>query len=186
MQLFKCTIAFAVLYIVSMGISYAQIDFSNLTDEQIYRKQNKYNTWSVTIGYGPVFYYTDVIDYTVFPKSDYRFAPSVIVSKQWGRAWGIDAQFIGGDMYGEKNNRYFKGSFRDYSLNLRFSINQLVAFGPLADKWDLYGKVGLGINAFRSRLQRLDDDSFMLVNDVHKNLGGYPNPPGWQMMIIWW
>ncbi|MGQ1785505.1 OmpA family protein [Saccharicrinis sp. GN24d3] len=179
MKFFKYTLAFAILYIISTSMALAQIDFSNLTEEQIYRKQNKYNTWSVTLGYGPVFFYTDVIDYTVFPKSDYRFAPTVIVSKQWGRAWGLEAQFLGGSMYGEKNNRYFKGSFRDYSLNLRFSINQLVAFGPLGDKWDLYGKVGLGINAFRSRLRRLDDDSFMLVNDVHKNLGGYPNPPGW-------
>ena len=171
----------SILALLLMGTTYmsAQIDFSNLTDEQIYRKENKYNTWSLTVGYGTLFYYTDVIDYTVFPTSNLKLAPSVIVSKQLGRAWGLDAEFITGKMYGEKNNRYFKGDFMDYSMNLRFSINQLVAFGPLADKWDIYGKIGFGVSAFRSRLRRIDNDAFMQVNDVHKNLGGYPKPPGW-------
>lgn len=174
-------LALSILALFLLGTTYmsAQIDFSNLSDEQIYRKENKYNTWSVTLGYGTLFYYTDVIDYTVFPKSNLKLSPSVIVSKQLGRAWGLDAEFITGQLYGEKNNRYFKGDFMDYSMNLRFSINQLVAFGPLADKWDIYGKIGFGVNAFRSRLRRLDDDTFMQVNDVHKNLGGYPKPPGW-------
>ncbi len=166
--------------VLSCTYSFAQIDFSNLTDEQIYRKHNKYNTWSVNIGYGPLVYYTDVIDYTLFPKENIKLAPSIIVSKQLGRSWGLDAQFLMGDMYGQKNNRYFEGDFMDYTMNVRFSINQLVAFGPLADKWDIYGKVGLGVTAFRSRLRRLDDDSFMQVKDVHDNLGGYPNPPGWE------
>ncbi len=160
-------------------LSFAQTDFSNLTNEQIYRKQNKYNTWSATIGYGPLTYYTDVIDYTIFPNSNIKLGPTVIVSKQLGRPWGIDAQFIMADMYGQKNNRYFKGDLLDYSLNLRFSINQLVAFGPLRDKWDIYGKVGFGVTSFRSRLRRLDDDSFMTVSEVYDNLAGYPNPAGW-------
>ncbi len=179
MQFYRFFLSILALLLIGTTYMSAQIDFSNLTDEQIYRKQNKYNTWSVTVGYGPLFYYTDVIDYIVFPKSNLKLAPSVIVSKQLGRAWGLDAEFITGQMYGEKNNRYFKGDFMDYSVNLRFSINQLVAFGPLADKWDIYGKIGFGVTAFRSRLRRLDDDAFMQVNDVHKNLGGYPKPPGW-------
>ena len=180
MQHYKFIFTTFILLFICSCYSFAQIDFSNLTDEQIYRKDHKYNTWSITLGYGSIFYYTDVIDYTVLPKSNLKFAPTVIVSKQLGRAWGLDAQFLMGDMYGEKNNRYFKGDFLDYSMNIRFSINQLVAFGPLGDKWDIYGKVGLGVNSFRSRLRRLDDDSFMLVDEVYRNLGGYPNPPGWE------
>ncbi len=179
MQIYKYTLTTVALFILGTVYSFAQIDFSNLTDEQIYRKQNKYNTWSITVGYGSLLYYTDIIDYTVLPKSNLKLAPTVIISKQLGRSWGLDAQFLTGKMYGEKNNRYFKGDFLDYSMNVRFSINQLVAFGPLGDKWDIYGKVGLGVSAFRSRVRRLDDNSFMRVNDVHKNLGGYPNPPGW-------
>ncbi len=178
MQFNKFTLTILIALLTAVN-SFAQIDFSNLTDEQIYRKDNKYNTWDFTLGYGPIVYYTDVIDHTVLPKGDVKFGPTIIVSKQLGRAWGIDGQFVMGNMYGQKNNRYFKGDFFDYTLNLRFSINQLVAFGPLGDKWDIYGKVGLGVNAFRSRLRRIDDDSFMVVSDVHNNLGGYPNPPGW-------
>ncbi|TLX76967.1 OmpA family protein [Labilibacter sediminis] len=180
MRFLKTAVIATALYFISFSYSLAQIDFSNLTNEQIYRKENKYNTWSITAGYGPVIYYTDVIDYTMFPKENLKFGPTFILSKQLGRSWGLDAQFVMANMYGQKNNRYFEGDFFDYSLNLRFSINQLVAFGPLADKWDIYGKVGLGVTSFRSRLRRLDDDSFMQVSDVHDNLGGYPNPPGWE------
>lgn len=180
MRFFKIVvIAYALNFIYPCN-SFSQIDFSNLTNEQIYRKENKYNTWSITAGFGPVIYYTDVIDYTLLPKENLKLGPTLILSKQFGRSWGLDAQFMMADMYGQKNNRYFKGDLYDYSLNLRFSINQLVAFGPLHDKWDIYGKIGLGVTQFRSRLRRLDDNSFMQVNDVHNNLGGYPNPPGWE------
>ncbi len=157
----------------------AQIDFSNLTNEQIYNKENKYNTWSVSVGYGLILYYTDVIDYTILPSNNYKFGPSLTLSKQFGRAWGIDGQFMTADMYGQKNNRYFKGNLMDYSLSLRFSINQLVSFGPINDKWDLYGKLGLGVVAFRSRLRALEDDRFLTAGDVHNYLVGYPIPPGW-------
>ncbi len=175
----KFTLVIIVTLFALPDLLNAQIDFSNLTNEQIYRRDNKYNTWSFALGYGPVFYYTDVINYTAFPKENIQSGPTFILSKQFGRAWGIDAQVVMVDMYGEKNNRYFKGDLFDYTMNLRFSINQLVAFGPMFDKWDLFGKIGLGVTSFRSRLRRLDDNSFMHVEDVHDNLGGYPNPPGW-------
>ncbi len=169
----------AVHLLISSTI-YSQIDFSNLTNEQIYRKGNKYNTWSLTLGYGPILYYTDVIDYTIFPSHDLKFGPSAILSKQFGRAWGIDAQFITADMYGEKNNRYFAGNFLDATLNLRFSINQLVMFGPMKDKWDLYGKIGMGVAAFRSQLRRISTDEIMTMSEVQGNIAGYPNPAGWE------
>ncbi len=173
---------FLVLFLGLMYVNntYSQIDFTKLTEEQVFIKTNKYNTWSISIGAGPVIYYTDVIDYSVLPRENYRFGTSFKVTKQFGRAWGLEAQFIMADMYGQKNNRYFKGKLNDYSLNLRFSINQLVALGPLNDKWDIYGKIGLGAVAFRSRLRRLSNDNFMKVKELYQNLGGYPNPPGWE------
>jgi outer membrane protein OmpA-like peptidoglycan-associated protein len=139
---------------------FSQTDFGNLSEEQIYRKGNKYNTWTVTVGYGPVIYYTDVIDYTIFPKNHWRFGPTVMVSKQFNRPWGIDAQFLTANMYGQKNLRYFEGSFMEATINLTFSINQFAAFGPVADKWDFYGKLGLGAVFFRSRQRALVDQEY--------------------------
>ncbi|NPA35817.1 MAG: OmpA family protein [Chlorobi bacterium] len=173
---------------------FSQIDFGNLSEEQIYRKGNKYNTWSVTVGFGPVIYYTDVIDYTIFPKSNWKFGPSIMISKQFNRPWGLDAQFITADMYGQKNLRYFEGSFMEATINLTFSINQFAAFGPIADKWDFYGKIGLGAVFFRSRQHALYDqdyynddgtvehiskDDILRVKHVY-DFVSYPQPEGWQ------
>ncbi|MGM0376235.1 MAG: OmpA family protein [Bacteroidota bacterium] len=156
-----------------------QIDFYNLDEEQLYDPEGKYNTWSVTAGYGPVVYYTDVVDYTIFPSHHLRFGPSFMVSKQFGRPWSIDAQYITADMYGEKNSRYFSGNFYDLSLNLNFSINQLVLFGPVKDRLNIFGKIGVGTNHFRSRQRHVDTDEWITVGDVHQSTPGYPKPYGW-------
>ncbi len=170
----------------------AQIDFGSLSEEQIYRKENKYNTWSVTVGYGSVTYYTDVVDYTILPSHNWKFGPSVMVSKQFNRPWGLDAQFLTANMYGEKNHRYFEGDFMEASLNLTFSINQFAMFGPIADKWDIYGKLGFGMIFFRSRQRALYDDVYydngvpetitkdqiLQVKHVYDFIS-YPKPEGW-------
>ncbi len=171
---------------------FAQIDFGSLSEEQIYRKENKYNTWSVTVGYGAVTYYTDVVDYTMLPSHNWKFGPTIMVSKQFNRPWGLDAQFLTANMYGEKNHRYFEGDFMEASLNLTFSINQFAGFGPIADKWDIYGKVGFGMVFFRSRQRALYDqlyyengvpetivkDQILQVKHVYDFIS-YPKPEGW-------
>ncbi len=181
----------------------AQIDFGKLSEEQIYRKGNKYNTWSVSVGVGPVIYYTDVVDYTIFPKNHWKFGPTIMVSKQFNRPWGIDAQFLSANMYGQKNHRYFEGNFMEGTINLTFSINQFAAFGPIADKWDFYGKVGLGAVFFRSRQRALYDqeyinddgsvemipkDNIMRAKYVY-DFVSYPMPEGWKpddYLVIGW
>lgn len=157
----------------------AQTDFYNLEEEQIYRPGNKYNTWSFTAGYGPVTYYTDVIDYALLPSHHWKFGPTLMLSKQFGRPWSIDAQFTTADMYGEKNKRYFYGNFMDFTLNLNVSINQLVLFGPIRDKWNIYGKIGLGLNYFRARQRNIETDAWMTVADIYDGTPGYPSPYGW-------
>ncbi|MFO8001560.1 MAG: OmpA family protein [Marinilabilia sp.] len=156
------------------------IDFYNLEEEQLYDPDRKYNTWSLTAGYGPVVYYTDVVDYTVFPGHNWRFGPTVMLSKQFGRPWSVDAQFLTADMYGEKNSRYFSGNFYDISLNLNFSINQLVMFGPIDDRLNIYGKIGLGTNHFRARQKSLTTRDWVTVGEVHNSTPGYPKPYGWE------
>ena len=168
-----------LLVIFSTNISAQQIDFYNLDEEQLYNPDKKYNTWSVTAGFGPVVYYTDVVDYTVFPSKNWKFGPSVIISKQFGRPWSFDAQFLTADMYGEKNSRFFEGNFYDLTLNLNVSINQLVLFGPIRDRLNIYGKIGLGANYFRARQQNIETGAWITVGDVHNSTPGYPRPYGW-------
>jgi outer membrane protein OmpA-like peptidoglycan-associated protein len=167
------------LLLLGGQIKAQQIDFYNLEEEQLYDPAKKYNTWSVTAGVGPVVYYTDVVDYTIFPTSNWKLGPSFIISKQFGRPWSIDAQFLMADMYGEKNTRFFEGDFFDLTLNLNVSINQLVLFGPIRDRLNIYGKIGLGANYFRARQQSLETGDWITVGDVHNSTPGYPRPYGW-------
>ncbi len=189
---------FLLMVLYLPGNLFAQIDFGSLSEEQIYRKGNKYNTWSVTVGAGPVIYYTDVIDYTIFPKNHWRFGPTIMVSKQFNRPWGMDAQFLAANMYGQKNHRYFEGNLMEATLNLTFSINQFAAFGPVADKWDFYGKVGVGAVIFRSRQRALYDQVIdgeqIQEGDIMKakwvyDFVSYPMPEDWEpddYLVIGW
>nr|WP_321450403.1 OmpA family protein [uncultured Carboxylicivirga sp.] len=188
------TLIYTLLLSSIFFTSMAQIDFANLSEEQIYRKENKYNTWAVTLGYGPVIYYVDVIDYTVFPKNDWKFGPTLMLSKQLNRTWGLDAQYMMADMYGQKNTRYFKGDLMDLTLNVTFSVNQLAIFGPINDKWNIYGKLGFGLTYFRSKQYRLTPGSYtnpdgtieelvpgqvLQVKHVYDYNFGYPDAYGW-------
>ncbi len=185
---FKKYILLIVIFLPSV-LTFAQIDFGKLSEEQIYRKGNKYNTWSVTVGFGPVIYYTDVMDYTIFPKDHWKFGPSIMVSKQFNRPWGIDAQFLTANTYGQKNHRYFEGSFMEGTINLTFSINQFAAFGPIADKWDFYGKIGIGAVFFRSTQKSISDQilgidtlkqgDVLRVRNVYDYVS-YPRPEDWE------
>lgn len=157
----------------------SQIDFGSLRDEQLYIKGNRYNNWTVGAGFGPTFYYVDIIDYTLFPKSHYRFAPMISLARQFNRPWGVEARVMYAGMYGQKNGRYFSGDLVDATLSLTLSINQLAIFGPIADRWNIYARLGLGAVFFRSRVRDVDDDSFKKVKDVYPYISGYPNPYGW-------
>ena len=157
----------------------AQIDFGSLSEQQLYKRENKYNNWSIGIGMGPVFYYTDIIDYSVMPKDHYRFAPTIMVARQFNRPWGIEAQLMMADMYGQKNGRYFSGHLVDATLNLTLSINQMAIFGPIGDRWNIYAKLGFGLVYFRSRVRDLEDQTFKKVKDIYPFISGYPNPYGW-------
>ncbi|PRZ00578.1 outer membrane protein OmpA-like peptidoglycan-associated protein [Marinilabilia salmonicolor] len=175
----KILFVIVISVFVCISANAQQIDFYNLEEEQIYNPARKYNTWSLTAGIGPVVYYTDVVDYSVFPSQNWKFGPSLLVSKQLGRPWSVDAQFLMADMYGEKNSRFFEGDFYDLTLNLNVSINQLVLFGPIRDRLNIYGKIGLGVNYFRARQRNIETGEWITVGDVHGGTPGYPRPYGW-------
>lgn len=188
-------IILSVFVLCQVANVWAQGEDGELSEEQIYRKGNKYNTWSISAGVGPVIYYTDVIDYTVFPSSNWKFAPTLMLSKQFNRPWGIDLQWMMADMYGQKNTRYFEGDFHDITINGTLNVNQLAIFGPIKDKWNIYVKLGIGLTYFRSSLHRLTDgtyydpetgineplvpDQVLKVKHVYENVEGYPTPHGW-------
>ncbi|HBX89457.1 MAG TPA: OmpA family protein, partial [Marinilabiliaceae bacterium] len=170
----KRIVPFLFFIIFVSTIASAQIDFGSLEDEQIYRPDRKYNTWSLTAGYGPVIYYTDVIDYTFFPSSNMKFGPSVQLAKQLGRAWSVEAEFLMADMYGQKYKRYFEGDFRQAGLNLKVYINQLIFNGPMRDRWNVYAKLGLGATFFRSSMREQGSERLHTMGDIFGGVSGYP------------
>lgn len=169
----KRSLLLVLLYFSGVSLAFSQIDFGNLEEEQIYRKGGKYNWWSVSVGFGPVIYYTDVIDYTIFPSENWKFGPSISVARQLGRSWALEGQFLMADMYGQKYNRYFEGDFRELTLNLNAYLNQLLMGGPMRDKWNVYAKLGIGVNYFRSTMREQGTDAFLRVNDIF-TMGAYP------------
>jgi len=168
-----------IFFLSTYSILWGQDKNTQLTEEQIYRKGNKYNTWSVSAGFGPVIYYVDVIDYTVFPNDNWKFAPTIMLSKQFNRLWSADLQWMMADMYGQKNGRYFTGELSDFSINGTLNINQLAIFGPISDKWNIYAKLGFGLTYFRSRQFDLETNEPKQVQDIYENIAGYPTPHGW-------
>jgi outer membrane protein OmpA-like peptidoglycan-associated protein len=174
----KRTLLSLCLILTGFTATFAQIDFGSLEEEQIYRPDSAYNTWSITVGYGPVVYYTDIIDYTLFPSSELKLGPSVQISKQFGRSWALEGEFIMADMYGQKYNRYFEGDFREASLNVKAYINQLIFNGPLKDRWNIYAKIGLGVNFFRSTMREQGTDRLLTMDDIFGGVSGYPTSYG--------
>lgn len=158
-------------------ISHAQIDFGNLEEEQIYRKDGKYNLWSIGVGFGPVIFYGDVIDYTLVPSDNLKFGPSVNIARQFGRSWNVDLQFMMADLYGKKSkyDRYFEGDFREVTLNVNANLNQLILGGPMRDRWNVYAKFGFGVNYFRSALREQGTGNLHKAILFKENPGGYPN-----------
>ncbi len=166
-----------IAFLIGVSNTFSQIDFGNLEEEQVYKKGNKYNVWSVTLGYGPVIYYTDVIDYTMFPSGNWKFGPSLNIARQFGRSWAVDANFLMAGMYGKKYNRYFDGDFREITLNLNAYLNQLILGGPMRDKWNVYAKLGIGVNHFRSAMLEQGTNRHLTVDEIFGGsgaLGRYP------------
>lgn len=143
--------------LLATTIASAQIDFSNLEDGQIYGRDKDFNTWSVTLGYGPVIYYTDMVNYSILPSDNWRFGTSLALAKQFGRSWAVEGQFLTANMYGEKFRRYFTGDFREGTVNVKAYLNQLILNGPMRDRWNVYAKAGIGVNFFRSSMRSLGE-----------------------------
>ena len=145
---------------------------SRKTDERIieedmrYSAEKKFNSWALSVGYGPFWMYTDITNYSVFPKK-LHLSPSIILSKQLVPALAVDLQFLRGEMFGEKGLYYFKGDLNEFSLNATFYINQMILNpGPINDKWNIFFKIGAGSTFFRNRMHFTLDDSFVRQSDL--------------------
>jgi len=131
-----------------------------------YSREKKFNSWSVSVGYGPMILYTDITSYTLFPNEKWNMAPMVKVTKYLNPAFAFDFQLLGGNMYGSNVGYYFEGDLIDYTVSHVGIINQMLSTpGPIKDRWDFYYKIGFGATAFRSRLYHSSNDSLVMVRD---------------------
>lgn len=165
-------ITFLFLLILVPAALFAQVrttDQRIISEEMRYSAEKKFNTWALTVGYGPLIMYADITNYSFLPKGKIDFGPSVILSKQIFPALAIDLQYLSGKMNGEFGEHYFKGDLYEGSLSAVLFLNQLTASpGPINDKWNLYIKAGAGATFFRSKLHFVANDE--VVKDV--DLGG--------------
>ncbi len=130
-----------------------------------YSSEKRFNTWSVSLGYGPLIMYNDLADYSVFP-THWKFGPIISVSKQWVPAMAFDFQFLSSDFRGGNTTFYSEGNLMDFSINSETYINQILPLpGPLNDKWNFYLKLGFGLTAFRNRVRYTDTNEFVHNRD---------------------
>lgn len=161
----KRTIFCYLFFIICSGQLTAQIrltDTRDISEKMRYSVEKRFNSWALTAGYGPVIMHTDISDYSFFPKSNWNFGPTIILSKQLVPPLAIDLQYMFSDMYGEKDKYFFEGDFRDISLNAVLYINQLGARpGPVNHVWNFYIKAGAGANYYRSALKFKESGDFV-------------------------
>lgn len=144
-----------------------QTDKRIITEEMRYSAEKKFNTWALTVGYGPLIMYTDITNYSFLPDNKVNFGPTIILSKQFFPSFALDLQYLSGKMSGDHGQYYFTGDFQEGSLSAVLFLNQLTASpGPINDKWNLYIKVGAGATFFRSRLHFADDNSVVRKSDI--------------------
>ncbi len=137
-----------------------------IEEDMRYSREKKFNSWSVSVGYGPLIMYSDITNYTVFPNEKWDFSPVIKVTKYLNPAFSFDAQFLSGKMYGSNVGYFFEGDMTDFSISHVGIINQMLNTpGPRRDKWNFYYKIGFGFTAFRSKLHHQDDGRVVMVKD---------------------
>jgi len=155
------------LFVLTLSPAYGQREDDFVIQEYMrYSREKKFNTWSVSVGYGPMIMYTDITNYTLFPNEKWDFAPMVKITKYLNPAFAFEFQFLGGNMYGSNVGYYFKGHLMDYTISHVGVINQMLNTpGPRKDRWNFYYKIGFGGSAFRSKLYYSSNDSIVMEKD---------------------
>ncbi|MCU4173635.1 OmpA family protein [Carboxylicivirga sp. N1Y90] len=167
MQISKAKYALLLGVLVVTFSVQAQYSTDNRIIEEHMRYSNDkaFNTWSVSLGYGPLIMYNDLASYTIFP-THWKFGPNIMVSKQLFPAWAFDLQFLSGNYRAGNSTYYSEGDLLDFSINSRTYINQLLAMpGPINDHWNFYFKLGLGMTAFRTRVHYSHNDEVVHFGD---------------------
>lgn len=161
-----------IVYFMVLFCCFSSIKAQRKSDERIieeymrFSREKAFNTWSVSVGYGPLIMYSDIADYSLIPEK-WKFGPSIAVAKQIFPVWAFDLQFLMGDFYTSKGLVYNKGDLLDFSINSRTYVNQLLALpGPINDKWNFYLKLGVGLTAFRSRVHYKETGEVVHYRDV--------------------
>ena len=163
---------YQILCFLLLFSCFSSVNGQRKTDERIieehmrFSSEKAFNTWSVSVGYGPLIMYSDLTDYSLIPEK-WKFGPSITVAKQIFPVWAFDLQFLMGDFYTSKGLVYNEGNLLDFSINSRTYVNQLLALpGPINDKWNYYLKLGVGLTAFRSRVHWKETGEVVHYRDV--------------------
>ncbi|WP_430932482.1 OmpA family protein [Saccharicrinis sp. 156] len=162
-------IILSVLGLVWITLAKAQFttDGRLIQEHMRYSSEKAFNRWDIMIGYGPNILFTDFTEYALFPDDKWHFSPTVALSYQLVPALAFDFRYMQGDIKGQGIHHYFKGNFAEYTGSARFYINQMLSNpGPVNDKWNFYFNVGFGVQAFRNRIYKNEDDQVLHANDI--------------------
>ena len=157
------TLIISILLLLPISLMSQQkrkTDEREITEDMRFSAEKKFNSWALSVGYGPFWMYTDITNYNIFPKK-LHLSPSVILSKQFVPALALDLQYLKGDLH-------------ELSLNATFYINQMtLAPGPIDDRWNFFIKIGAGTTMFRNRMHHLSNDSIVTINEFDQQGTGF-------------
>lgn len=161
-----CLMLIGMVIAITSSWSQYKTDLRVIDESARYSSEKKFKTWTIGAGYGWCIPYTDITAYTLFPSNHWDFGFNASIAKQIYPSIAFDLQFVTANMYGQKQQVYFKGHLMDFTINLQAYINQMVDFpGPIKDRWNFYLKTGIGMQAFRSRLHYVANDALVKVSD---------------------
>ena len=151
-------------------------DERGLEEHMRYSRDKKFNTWSFSVGYGPLIMQNDLTSYAVFPDKNWNFGSMLMLAKQIHPAWAVDLQVLSGNFNSGNHLYYSEGNIIDYSANAATYINQWFAYpGPMRDRWNLYLKVGIGLTSYRTRMHFTENDKVVHYRNLapENEAGGY-------------
>ncbi|MCX6287691.1 MAG: outer membrane beta-barrel protein [Bacteroidetes bacterium] len=126
------------------------------------KKGSLAGTWEAGAMLGPDFYYGDLNTKKFLPNRSISAAGGVFVMRQFTNVIGLKGQLLFGGLHGSKDgqegsqsvNWTFRGTFLDFTVNSVFNLSNLVSPYHDGRKIFAYGTVGIGVNAWNTRLTK--------------------------------
>ena len=124
------------------------------------------DSWSINLNLGITQFFGDIQESNVFfnkLKDDTKYAAGINLEKYISPVFGIRGNLTLGKISGLRDSRnvYFIGTFLTYDIQGTMNFTNLIWKYKPERKWAVYGFGGIGLEDFRTKAFRIDNDKFI-------------------------